>query len=237
MKTIRLIELFAGYGSQAMALKNLELPFEHYRVVEFDEYAIRSYNAVHGTDFPKIDIRDIHGADLGITDTDKFTYLMTYSFPCTDLSIAGTRQGMGRESGTRSGLLWEVERLLKECSELPQFLLMENVPMIHNEQNIKDFAEWLRFLENLGYRNKWQDLNAKDYGIPQSRNRCFVVSWLDKSFSYSFPLPIQLDKSMKDYLEDAVDDKYYLTGDRVDKLVAELVENGVERERERESYT
>lgn len=88
-KPIRLIELFAGYGSQAMALRRIGAEFEHYRVVEFDKYAIASYNAVHGTDFSTMDITQVHAVDLAITDTKTFTYLLTYSFPCTDLSVAG----------------------------------------------------------------------------------------------------------------------------------------------------
>lgn len=115
-KPLRLIELFAGYGSQALALKRLNIPFEHYRVVEFDKYAVKSYNAVHNTNFKVTDIRDVSGEDLGIVDTDKYSYCLTYSFPCTDLSIAGNMQGMSRDSGTRSGLLWEVERLLRELN-------------------------------------------------------------------------------------------------------------------------
>ena len=95
-KPIRLIELFAGYGSQAMALKRIGAKFEHYRVVEFDKYAIASYNAVHGTDFPAIDITKIHAEDLNICDTNVFTYLLTYSFPCTDLSVAGKQAGMSK---------------------------------------------------------------------------------------------------------------------------------------------
>lgn len=81
-KPIRLIELFAGVGSQAMALRNIGADFETYRVVEFDKYAIKSYNAIHGTNFPVMDIRDVRGGDLGIEETDKYEYLMTYSFPC-----------------------------------------------------------------------------------------------------------------------------------------------------------
>ena len=130
-KPIRLIELFAGYGSQAMALKRIGAKFEHYRVVEFDKYAIASYNAVHGTDFPAMDITKVHAEDLNICDTNAFTYLLTYSFPCTDLSVAGKQAGMSKGSGTRSGLLWEVERILTEIrdsnGELPQILFMENV--------------------------------------------------------------------------------------------------------------
>lgn len=94
MKTIRLIELFAGYGSQAMALKRLGLPFEHHFVCEFDKYAIKSYNAVHGTNFCVSDIRDVHAEDFRITDKETYNYLLTYSFPCTDLSIAGNMEGM-----------------------------------------------------------------------------------------------------------------------------------------------
>ena len=187
-KPIRLIELFAGYGSQAMALKRAGAKFEHYKVVEFDKFAINSYNAVHGTDFKVTDIRDIHAEDLEVTDTDKYCYIMTYSFPCTDLSVAGKMKGMKKGSGTRSGLLWEVERLIKEMNELPQILFMENVTQVHNQQNIEDFKSWLNFLESLGYSNYWKDLNAKDFGVPQNRERCFMVSLLG-NYTYHFPVP------------------------------------------------
>lgn len=90
---IRLIELFGGIGSQAMALRDIGANFEHYRLVEFDKYAVASYNAIHGTCFETADIRNVHGADLGIVERETFTYIMTYSFPCTDLSVAGKMQG------------------------------------------------------------------------------------------------------------------------------------------------
>ena len=175
-KPIRLIELFGGIGSQAMALRDIGADFEHYRLVEFDKYAVASYNSIHGTDFVTADIRNVHGKDLGIVDKDKFTYILTYSFPCTDLSVAGNMKGMSKaewEKGnsTRSGLLWEVERILKELPKdlLPQVLLMENVPQVHAEQNKADFDAWLAFLRSRGYFNFYKDLNAKDYGIPQNR--------------------------------------------------------------------
>lgn len=170
-KPIRLIELFAGIGSQAMALRDLCTDFEHYRMVEFDEYAVRSYNAIHGTDFPTTDIRNVSGSDLGIIDKDSFTYLLTYSFPCQDLSSAGKRKGMKKGSGTRSGLLWEVERLLKETPELPDILLMENVPEVIGANNIYDFHLWQDFLASKGYTNYVKLLNAKNYGIPQNREK------------------------------------------------------------------
>lgn len=108
-KPIRLIELFAGIGSQAKALENLGVKFEHYKVCEFNKYSITSYNAIHGTSFETSDITKLKGEDLEITDTDKYCYIMTYSFPCQDLSLAGKQRGMEKGKGTRSGLLWEVE--------------------------------------------------------------------------------------------------------------------------------
>jgi DNA (cytosine-5)-methyltransferase 1 len=222
---VRLIELFGGIGSQAMALRDLHIPFEHYRLVEFDKYCIKSYNEIHGTEFKPMDIREVKGEDLGITDTDRFTYLLTYSFPCQDLSVAGKRKGMSKGSGTRSGLLWEVERLLNEVKELPQVLLMENVSAINNKTNMPHFQKWIEFLESKGYSNYWQNLNSKDYGVAQSRNRCFMVSLLG-NFSYEFPKPVPLTKTMKDYLEPEVDEKYYLTSDKAKILIDKLIKGG-----------
>ena len=106
--------------------------------------------------------------------------------------------------------MWEVERLLNECTELPQVLLMENVPQVHGKKNKEHFDKWIEFLESKGYSNFWQDLNAKDYGIPQNRNRCFMVSILG-DYSYEFPTPIPLTLKLGDMLETEVDEKYYLS--------------------------
>lgn len=214
-KPIRLIELFAGIGAQAKALENLGVNFEHYRICEFDKYAVVSYNAVHGTSFTTSDITQIHSEDLGIIETDKYEYIMTYSFPCTDLSKAGKQQGMSRESGTRSGLLWEVERLLieitKKGGQLPQILLMENVPDVLSEKNRKDFFSWCELLESVGYTSKYAILNAKDFGVPQNRERCFMLSWLGEDYYYDFPNKQPLAVRLKDVLEPSVDEKYYLS--------------------------
>lgn len=224
-KPIALIELFAGYGSQALALKRIGAEIIHHRVIEFDKFAIKSYNAVHNTDFDVTDIRDVKGEDLGITEKDKYTYMMTYSFPCTDLSIAGKMAGMSRDSGTRSGLLWEVERLLKETDELPDILMMENVPQVIGEKNAADFGEWISFLESLGYTNYGQILNACDYGVPQNRQRYFLFSFLDK-VDYKFPDPIPLTRCLNDVLEDDVDDKYYIKSDKAQELIDKLIADG-----------
>lgn len=229
-KPIRLIELFAGIGSQAQALKNIGAEFEHHRVVEFDKYPLASYNAIHGTNFTPMDLTKTKGEDLGIEDKEKWCYLMTYSFPCQDLSNAGKGAGMKRGSGTRSGLLWEVERILRECAELralPDILLMENVPQVHGKKNLADFKEWLSVLEELGYWNIWKDLNAKDYGVAQNRNRCFCVSVLGgKEGDYAFPKAVPLAKCMADYLDEAVDEKYYINNERADALIDKLLASG-----------
>lgn len=222
---IRLIEFFAGVGSQAMALRDIGADFEHWLAVEFDKYPIASHSAIHGTNFPTLDITQIHGEDLRITDTDNYTYLLTYSFPCQDLSVAGKGAGMSKGSGTRSGLLWEVERILNECDELPQVLLMENVPQVHGKKNAADFNQWLAFLQSKGYCNFWKDLNAKDYGVAQNRNRCFCVSLLSDE-GYVFPEPIPLTKCMADYLDDDVDEKYYIKSEKAKELLENLVESG-----------
>lgn len=224
-KKVRLIELFAGVGSQAMSLRDLGVDFEHYRVVEFDKYAIASYNAIHGTNFPTVDITTVKGADLGICDKNLYDYILTYSFPCTDLSVAGKMQGMAEGSGTRSSLLWEVKRLLEETDELPQVLLMENVPQVHSKANMPHFQKWLDFLESKGYKSFWQDLNAKDFGVAQSRNRCFCVSLLG-DYDYSFPEPKELDKTMADYLEEEISDNFYINSDKAHALIDKLVAEG-----------
>lgn len=224
---VRLIELFAGVGSQAMAMKRLGVDFEHYRVVEFDKYPVASYNAIHGTDFEPMDITKIRGVDLGIVDVERFTYLLTYSFPCQDLSVAGKGRGMTKGSGTRSGLLWEVERLLNEVENLPQVLLMENVPQVHGKKNIDDFQDWIDFLESKGYTNFWQDLNAKNYGVAQNRNRTFMVSILGRA-KFEFPKPIELKYVMKDYLEDEVEEKYYVNSPKALELIERLKAEGID---------
>lgn len=223
-KPIRLIELFAGYGSQALALKNIGVDFEHHQVVEFDKYAIKTYNALHDTNFETQDITQLDSLD--VTDTNQYEYIMTYSFPCTDLSLAGKQAGMGK--GTRSGLLWEVERLLAKSQELPQVLLMENVTQVHGTKFKEDFDKWISFLTNLGYSNIWQDLNAKNYGIPQNRNRTFMVSILG-DYDYQFPKPFELKLKLKDMLEKNVDEKYYVSDKLLDYFTDMQDRNGFVR--------
>lgn len=176
-------------------------------------------------------ITRVHADELNIIDKDKYTYMMFYSFPCTDLSLAGKQMGMKKGSGTRSGLLWEVERILKETVEheleLPDILMMENVPQVCSGKNKEDFDDWKEFLSSLGYSNFHEILNACDYGVPQNRKRCFMVSILDKNAAYTFPKKIPLTKCVKDILEQNVDEKYYINNEKAEELIKSLLERGI----------
>ena len=173
-------------------------------------------------------ITNIHAEDLEIGDKNYET-ILTYSFPCQDLSLAGKQAGMTEGSNTRSSLLWQVGRLLTECKELnclPEVLVMENVNAIHNKKNMPDFQKWLDFLENLGYKSYWQDMNGKNYGVAQNRQRTICVSLLS-DLPYVFPEPIELKKRLKDYLEKNADSKLYINNEKAQNLIVSLIERGV----------
>ncbi|PFQ13497.1 DNA cytosine methyltransferase [Bacillus cereus] len=204
IKKIKLFEAFAGIGTQAMALKRVakELGFEvePVGICEIDKFAIKSHQAIHGEIKNFGDISKVNPKELPDMD------LFTYSFPCQDLSISGKQKGL--VEGTRSGLLYECEKVI--TAKRPKYLLLENVKNLVGKKFKPDFDKWLEWLESQGYRNYWQVLNAKDYGVPQNRERVFVVSILcdgDYDFPESFPLEVKL----RDILEDEVDEKYYLS--------------------------
>jgi DNA (cytosine-5)-methyltransferase 1 len=173
------------------------------------------YNNIINTN-NKVNIMSVKGGHLNITETDKYDYILTYSFPCQDLSKAGLRKGMSDKT-TRSGLLWEVERILSECKELPQILLMENVPDVIGSRFIGDFQRWEERLRELGYSNHTEILNSKDFGIPQNRERAFMVSILGSSL-YHFPQKQPLKLRLKDMLEKEVDEKYYLSDEKIQSI-------------------
>lgn len=126
---------------------------------------------------------------------------------------------MEKGSGTRSGLLWEVERILGECEHKPQILVMENVTQVHGAGNEEHFREWMLRLEEMGYQNYWKDLSATEFKIPQTRNRTFMVSILG-DYNYTFPKKTKLDLRLKDLLEseDTVDEKYYLSEKQIEDV-------------------
>lgn len=200
---LRLIELFAGIGSQTQALTNIGIAHKVVAISEIDKYAIQSYEAMHGKANNLGDIRKIEE----LPDAD----LWTYSFPCQDISVAG--KGAGIKAGTRSGLLFEVERLLRVASEkgtLPKYLLLENVKNLVSKKFKADFDKWLDFLAELGYTNYWKVLNAKDYGIPQNRERVFCVSIRGKHEPFVFPKPKKLTIRLRDMIDETVDERFYL---------------------------
>ena len=211
---MRVLELFSGYGSQALALENLGIEFTS-DISEIDQYAIKAYNQIHG---------DTHNwGDITKIDEKKLPYydLITYSSPCQDFSVAGLGRGGDEGSGTRSSLLWECERIIRAVK--PKYLLMENVKNLVGKAHVHNFNRWLRTLEMMGYWNFWQVLNAKDYGVPQNRERVFVVSILGGG-QYLFPNKIKLEKRLKDILEPVVDEKYYLS----DNIVAKFLNKDID---------
>lgn len=210
MDKLRVFEAFSGYGSQSIALRNLGIDYEVVAISEIDKYAIQAYEAIHGEvnnlgDITKIKVENIPKHDL-----------FTYSFPCQDISVAGNMKGI-EKGETRSGLLYECEKIIEHCK--PKYLLLENVKNLVGKKFKHQFDEWLRFLESLGYTNYWKILNAKDYGVPQNRERVFVVSILDEHESYKFPEPTVLNKCIKDVLEDCVDEKYYISNEVIKKFI------------------
>lgn len=215
MKKIRVCTLFSGYDSQCMALDRLkqqypEFDYELVAWAEIDKFAIQAHNAVYPQwedrnygDVSKIDWNQVPDFDL-----------LTYSSPCQDFSNAGKQKGGVEGSGTRSSLLWECRRAI--LAKKPKYLLMENVAALVSQKFIGTFNQWQLELERYGYTNFSQVLNAKNYGVPQNRERIFMVSILNCDQAYYFPTPVELTKRLKDVLEDSVDEKYYLSQQVID---------------------
>ena len=227
---LRVVTLFSGYDSQCLALNRLkkQFPMFDYELVAWCEFdpeskaAIEKQPAVvaHNALFPqwadrnlgditKVDEHDVPDCDL-----------ITYSFPCTDISQAGRQEGLTAGSGTRSSLAWEAIRIFK--AKRPKFLLMENVPNLVSQKFIRDFYDINYALEKIGYANYPHLLNAKHYGVAQNRERIFLVSIrIDDENNipmFHFPKPFKLKKRLKDYLEDDVPEEYYLSDERLSEF-------------------
>lgn len=203
---LKVIELFAGIGAQAQALKEANIDHEIVAISEIDRYALTVYEKLHGKANNLGDITKI----VSLAKAD----LWTYSFPCTDISISGQMKGFDKGSKTGSSLLWEVQRLLERAREensLPKFLLMENVKNIVSKRFMPLFQTWIDYLSGLKYKSFYKVLNAKDYGVPQNRERCFMVSILDFDGEFIFPEKRELKVKLKDLLEEDVAEKYFLS--------------------------
>lgn len=195
---LRVLELFAGIGACSKALERLGIEHEIVDAVEIDKFAMASFNAIHGTNFAPQDIKK--------WDKDIKVDLIMHGSPCQDFSLAGKQAGGDKDSGTRSSLMYETLRIVKKLK--PQIVIWENVKNILSQRHVHNWDAYAEYMEELGYTNYCQILNAKDYGIPQNRERVFTISILDyydeeyHSFlahNFNFPKPIKLEKKLKDF--------------------------------------
>lgn len=202
--TLKVFTAFSGYDSQCMALDRMKIDYELVGWSEIDKYAIMAHNAIY-PQYKDRNFGDISKIDWeNVPDFDLFTY----SFPCTDISSAGQQKGLEEGSGTRSGLLWECKKAIE--LKRPKYLLMENVKALTQKKFLPYLHKWHSFLTEMGYTNFTQILNSKNFGVPQNRERVFMVSILGDAW-FDFPKPFQSDKKLKDLLDENVDDRYYLS--------------------------
>lgn len=205
---MRVLELFAGIGACSKALERIGINVEIVDAVEIDKYAIKSFNAIHGTDF---EVQDIKEWDKDLKNID----LITHGSPCQDFSIAGKQAGGDLGSETRSSLMYETIRIVGKLR--PKYVLWENVKNILSKKHKHNFDSYIDTMNVLGYNSYYKVLDAKDYGVPQHRERIYTVSIrkdIDKG-EFKFPEPVELKLRLKDILEDEVDEKYYLS----DKMI------------------
>lgn len=203
---LRVLELFAGIGACSKALERLGIEHEIVDAVEIDRLAVQSFNAVHGTNFKPQDITK--------WDKDVAVDLIMHGSPCQDFSVAGKGAGGDKDSGTRSSLMYETLRIVEKLK--PKYVIWENVKNLLSKKHRHNFDAYIQAMHNLGYYSYWQVLNAKDYGIPQNRERVFTVSIAAGCpHGFKFPEKQELIVRLKDVLEDEVDEKFYLTEQQV----------------------
>ena len=206
---LKILELFGGIGACSSALTRLGIEYEIADYVEIDKYAVKSYNAIHGTNFEP--------QDITTWDKDIEVDLIMHGSPCQDFSLAGKQAGGDKDSGTRSSLMYETIRIVEKLK--PKYVVWENVKNLLSKKHFHNFNAYLETMEELGYKSYYQVLNAKDYGIPQNRERVFTVSIRkDIDIGFEFPEKQPLKLKLKDMLEDNVDEKYYLSEEMVDKI-------------------
>ena len=197
MEKIRILELFGGIGACSKALERLGIDYEIADYVEIDKYAVKSFNAIHNTNFEPQDVTQ--------WDKDIKVDLIMHGSPCQDFSLAGKQAGGDEGSGTRSSLMYETIRIVEKLK--PKYVIWENVKNLLSKKHRHNFDAYLEKMEQLGYTNYYQVLNAKDYGIPQNRERVFTVSILGNE-NYEFP-KCNNKVDFTSFLEKNVDNKYY----------------------------
>ena len=213
---MKVLSLFSGIGAFEKALGRLNIDYELVAFSEIDKYATKSYCAIHGVD-ESMNLGDITEVDENSLPKD--IDLITYGFPCQDISLAGKQKGMFNDDGTqtRSGLFFEALRIIEATK--PKIAIAENVKNLTGKKFKEQFALVLESLDEAGYNNYWKVLNAKDYGIPQNRERVFIISIrkdIDKG--YEFPEPFPLELRLRDMLDDEVDEKFYLSTKCIERV-------------------
>ena len=215
---VKILSLFTGIGAFEKALDNLGVEYELVNYSEIDKYASKSYAAIHGVD-ESLNLGDI--TKINEKELPEDIDLLTFGFPCQDISLAGKQKGLLNEDGTktRSGLFFDALRIIEETQ--PKVAIAENVKNLVGKKFKDQFEIVLDSLEQAGYNNYWKVLNAKDYGIPQNRERVFIVS-IRKDIDngeFKFPKGFELKLRPKDMLDDEVDEKYYIDNSRVEKIL------------------
>lgn len=283
-----LVELFSGIGSQAKALKNIDMDINVIGTCEWDIQAICAYDAIHNSIIVPESIRDLNKKELierlskhtlsnngkeamdnqslraypepvlrrilnAIIRSNNFVDInelkgkalpdnvdiLTYSFPCQDLSNVGAfhgyNKGIDKNSGSRSSLLWQVGRILTEMKKqnkhLPRYLLMENVPTLLSPRHINNFNEWIDDLKNLGYFSHYYQLNAHDFGLPQNRPRLLMISvWVDDNDEMKSKVEKFLDKDESQIVKEYRESKYYHKYEVSDMLRTDYSNNTIFKE-------
>lgn len=223
---LKVLELFAGIGACSKALDRLGIEHEIVDAVEIDKYAVKSFNAIHGTNFEP--------QDITTWNKNIECDLIMHGSPCQDFSVAGLGKGGDKGSGTRSSLMYETLRIVEKLK--PKYVIWENVKNLLSKKHRHNFDAYIDAMDKLGYKSKYKVLNAKDYGVPQNRERVFTVSIrkdIDKEFE--FPEPIPLTKRLKDVLDENVDEKYYLSDEQTARLRATTYNSGREEIRVQDS--
>lgn len=216
---MRYLSLFSGIGAFEKALKNIGIDIELVGFSEIDKYAIKSYCAVHGVD-ESLNLGDISKIDLDSLPSD--IDLITHGSPCQDFSVAGLQAGGDKGAGTRSSLMWCTVDIVEKTR--PKYVIWENVKNLLSSKHRHNFDSYIKVMESLGYSSYYKVLDAKDYGIPQHRERVYTVSIRkDIDTNYKFPEPMELKLRLKDMLEDEADEKYYLDSERTEKLIDEFL--------------
>ena len=214
-KQLKVIELFAGIGAPRKALIRGGYNFKIVDAIEIDKYAVKSYNAIYNANIEPKDVCEYKPDKIDIGEID----LLFHGSPCQDFSLAGKQAGGDKDSGTRSSLMYETIRIVEKLK--PKYVVWENVKNLLSKKHRHNFDAYLEIMENLGYNNYYQVLNAKDYRIPQNRERVFTISIRkDIDIDFKFPEKQELKLKLKDMLEDEVDEKYYFSEKMMDYIVA-----------------